>query len=495
MFSQKKTRKCFFIFAAVIMLVVQGFVFTVSALPEPPEQSLPKLVKDGKDKGLSPENVAFGAYLVNLNTNTVVYEYNKDRRLSPASTTKIMTCFVVLENIKDLDEKVVVNRYCMDEFYRNPDPNKNGPSSADLQAGQDNLTYKDCLYAMMLPSACEAANILAYNVGKKAGGQSLPDEDAIPNFINMMNDTAARLGCVNTHFGNAHGLYQKDNYSTPYEMYLITRYAKDNYPLFMEICDTKEYTLPANANNPAPYTVRSTNSLLTKWAGNPFTYEFAHGVKTGSIGQWYDVDTKEWHDGFSCLVSTASKEGLDYMLVVLQSPYYDDKHERYLFSFEDTRELYRWAFKSFSIQKVVTADEVATEAKVLQGLDADHVQLFPASEFSTLLQRTFDKSMIEKKFFAQDGTPLSEAKFFAPIKKGDVLGTMKLMYENRELASVKLVAGDDIELSKMERFKSVALGIVSQTWFIAGAVLLAVMITAAVVLGVIHKKQAKKRKW
>ena len=492
MFSQKKIRKCFFIFVIVIVFAAQSFALVTAALPEPPDNSLPKLVKDAKDKGLAPENVDFGAYLVNLNTNTVVYEYNRDKRLSPASTTKIMTFFVVLENVKDVGEKVVVNRYCMDEFYRNPDQNKNGPSSAAIQTGQDNLTYKDCLYAMMLPSACEAANILAYNVGKRTG---VPDDEAIPNFINMMNDTAARLGCVNTHFGNAHGLYQKDNYSTPYDMYLITRYVSDNYPLFMEVCDTKEYTLPANSNNPAPYTVRTTNALLRDWAGNPFLYEFAHGVKTGSMDRWYDVDTKEWHDGFSCLVSTAEKEGLKYMLVVLQSPYYDDKHEKYLYSFDDSRELYRWAFNSFSIQKVVTADDVATEVKVVQGLDADHVQLFPATEFGTLLQRNFDKSMTEKKFFAADGTPLSEAKFFAPIKKGDVLGTMTLMYDNKELASVKLVAGDDVELSKMELFKSVALGIVSQTWFIVGVILLAVMITAAVVLGAIHKKQAKKRKW
>ena len=120
-----------------------------------------------------------GVYMVNLDTDIVIVSKNADKKLTPASTTKIMTALVALENIKDFNAKVVVNSTATDEFWSG-NPNYEGPSTADIRSGQENVTYWDCLYALMVCSACEAGNILAVNI---AG--------SIPDFVAMMNAKAA----------------------------------------------------------------------------------------------------------------------------------------------------------------------------------------------------------------------------------------------------------------------------------------------------------------
>ena len=104
-------------------------------------------------------------YMVNTDTGDVVYKKNENKKMYPASTTKIMTCIIALEHLSEgtLKKKVEVPYDCFNDFYE--DPNYSDPSNAAIEPLQDNLTYKDCLYALMLPSACEAANILAYNIG------------------------------------------------------------------------------------------------------------------------------------------------------------------------------------------------------------------------------------------------------------------------------------------------------------------------------------------
>ena len=134
-----------------------------------------------------------GVYMVNTDTDIVLVSKNAHQKLYPASTTKIMTCLVAIENIKDFDAKVLVPYETLNEF-NSDNINFNDVSSAAIEPLQDNLTYWDCLYSLMICSACDSANVLAYNVG---GG-------SIETFVNMMNNTARRIGCKNTNFMNAH---------------------------------------------------------------------------------------------------------------------------------------------------------------------------------------------------------------------------------------------------------------------------------------------------
>lgn len=417
-------------------------------------------------------------YMVNLDTDICVYKKNETQAVYPASTTKIMTCLLVLENVKNLDEYVEVTYEATNEFWGS-DPNKSGPSNAALEPGQTNLTYRDCLYALMLASACEAGNILAYSV---AGD--------IPTFVQLMNQKAKDLGCVNTNFGNPHGLHQKDNFSCAYDMYLITKYAYDNFPLFMEICNTYEYDFPANANNPGGYTKYTTNKLLQNSGENPYYYEYAKGIKTGSLPYFIDLETNEKTEGNSNLVSTAQRDGYEYMLVTLGAPYHDlaSPSEVRPYSFDDHITLYKWAFGNFTYQTVLSKNDIVATVDVEQGENADVVQLKPMNDYSTLLPKTLDKSTIQRIVTVFD------EKITAPVKKDEYLGEVELRLADETLAVIKLVSAEAVELSQTAYMVDQAKKILDQQWFKACVAVLAVLVVVVIVLYYVNKAKKSKMK-
>jgi len=273
------------------------------------------------------------AYMYDMNANEYVYKINENEKLPPASILKIMTCLLVLEKVPDLEQIIEVPQTAFDEFT-NGDPNTDNAADAGICPGQTNLTYTDALHAMMLASGCEASNILAYNAG---GGD-------MSRFISDMNKKAKTIGCKNTNITNAHGLYNPDNYTTAYDMFLITKYAYDNYPVFAEICAKEEYIMPANMKYPDGYKILTANAFLRR-KDNPRYFEYATGVKSGSINEYYDGEGA-YYDGFTTLVTIAEKDGAKFMIVTLGAPYYDDEHKRAAFNYDDHTKLYKWAFEN-----------------------------------------------------------------------------------------------------------------------------------------------------
>ena len=414
-----------------------------------------------------------GVYMVNLDTGITVYAKNENRRYYPASTTKIMTAIIVMENCPNLDDKVVITYDANNEFYGD-DPNKWYVSNAALEAGQTNVSYRDCLYGLMLPSGCDAANVLALNI---AG--------SIPDFVAMMNAKAQSLGCLDTHFSNAHGLWEAENYSTPYDMYLITRYAYDNVPGFMEISDTASYNMPPNGNNPEGYSVNTTNELIR--TSSDFYLEYAHGIKTGSMDEYYD--SSGTHTGFRCLVSTAQKNGYTYMLVTMQAPFLSESGSRYNFAAEDHVSLYEWAMDYFVYQTVVEESEICREVDVLQGED-NRLQLVTADSFSTLLPRELAEAMA-----AGDSGPLQRKitmlydEIIAPVSKGEVIAQMDVVYQGETIASINLVAARSIERSQVEYILDRARSLLDTSWFVPLLILLGFLLVVQFVLLTIRRRR------
>lgn len=423
-----------------------------------------------------------GIYMVNLDTGVTVYAKNENVRYYPASTTKIMTCIIVMENVPDLDKKVTITYAATDEFWTG-DPNKTGASNAALEAGQENITFKDCLYALMLASACEAANILALNT---AG--------SVEAFAALMNAKAAELGCTGTHFSNAHGLWEADNYTTPYDLYLITKYAYDSVPGFMEICDTYSYDFPANTYNPDGYTKYTTNPLITPTSD--FYLEYAHGIKTGSIDVYYD-SSGNVHDGGRCLVSTASKDGYTYMLVTMQAPFYDSNGQSYNFAAADHVTLYEWALSNFIMQKVVDEGQIAGEIDVEQG-EETRLQLLTDFSFSTLLPKSLAENMT-----SDSSGPLQKKITYkydsvtAPVTKGEILGTMEVIYQGETISTIDLIAAKSIDRSQFAYIMDRARSVLDTSWFMPLLALLALLLIVQTVLLLIRRRrlvQEAKRK-
>ena len=179
------------------------------------------------DVSFSPDFEVYSeaALLINLDTGDVIYSKNADKQLVPASLTKIMTAVLLLEQYAD-DITALSTTYVSGGYEVFDDIYLQNPSTADIQRGEK-VSYKDLLYALMLRSACEAANIIAVNIGGSLGG-----------FAEMMNLKAAQLGMDNTHFTNAHGLFWEDHYTTANDLAILTQYAM-TLPMFMEVATSR----------------------------------------------------------------------------------------------------------------------------------------------------------------------------------------------------------------------------------------------------------------
>jgi len=401
--------------------------------------------------GLRPEMTlqSSAAYVVEIGTGAVVYSKNAHKRVYPASTTKIMTAIVTLENERgDLDRKIEYPAHLDTEFWEG-DPNKTGVALSGFAHDQSNLTIRNVLYALMLPSGCEAGNILAHNVG---GGD-------MSKFIDMMNKKAKEIGCKDTNFSNAHGLFEEDNYSTAYDMYLITKYAYDKYNKeFFEFANTTEYRMPSNVNNPEGYDVVNTNRLIRDFPENPYHYAFARGVKTGGFdvyhrkrdanGSWA-AENRIDYDGIANLVSTAKRSvergSYEYMVVTMDAPWHGSPtgYEHWLHNaFNDHKILYDWAFSTFELTEVVRKTDPLTSVTILDG-EKDEILLYPQMEddvFWTLLPKDLDiNSAIRHKF------NIAETEVPAPIEAGAILGTVEVMLAGQVLGKFDLIADESVE--------------------------------------------------
>lgn len=252
---------------------------------------------------------ARSAILYEPRTDSILFEKNIHERMAMASTTKIMTAVVVLENT-DISEIVTVPASCAGIEG----------TSMYLKEGEK-LSVSDLLYGMLLQSGNDAASTLAYHVG---GGD-------ISRFVMMMNETAERIGLSDTHFKNPSGLPDSDHYSTAFDMAKLAKYAL-GVEGFSEIASTKQ-------KNVAGRLLVNHNKLLR-------TYNGANGFKTG----YTKVAGR-------CLVSGALRDNMQLIAVTLSAP--DD--------WNDHKKLFDFGFSNFSLFKEPVGTEGGFEVPVVGG--------------------------------------------------------------------------------------------------------------------------------
>lgn len=247
----------------------------------------------GERTVLEPDIPAAAAFLLDPETGDVLYEKNPDTPLPMASTTKIITAVLVLENA-DLEERVTVSRQASSV----------GESSAWLEEGEV-LTVKDLLYALLLQSANDAAVALAEHVG-----------GSVERFVEMMNERARELGAENTHFANPHGLDQEGHYTTARDLAAIASHAM-HLPFFRRIVATSSYQIPWPGHQ-WPRVFENHNRFLSM-------YPYATGIKTGYT-----------RGAGKCLVASAEKEGRELISVILNDEnYWEDTVTLMNYGFDD----------------------------------------------------------------------------------------------------------------------------------------------------------------
>ena len=353
--------------------------------------------------------------LVNTDSETVIFNKNADKKTAPASITKIVTCMLVLENCEDLTTPLTCKRECLDGLYA-----QNAATIGILPG--ETLTVHDLLYALMLPSAADAANILADYIG---GG--------IDNFVVMMNEFVKKLGCEDTNFINAHGLDEGGgNITTANDLYKITKYALQN-PTFKEITGTLRYQIAPTEKYPYVRYLNNTNKMMNP-AYKDYYNKYISGVKTGTTAE-----------AGRCVVSTASKNGYNYMLIVMNAPQYDiygDNVEENV-AFTESKKIYEWAFENIVLTKVTDTTDVVTVVDVKYNWKVDHLRLLPAKEMSALVPSGTESGSLVVRPIESETPKVVKA----PIEKGDVLGKAEILYGEDIVATVDLVAGESINRS------------------------------------------------
>lgn len=239
-------------------------------------------------------------------SKTILYEKNGLKQVPMASTTKIMTAIVVLENA-DLTDVVTIDKKAAGT----------GGSRLGLKVN-DKITVHDLLYGLMLKSGNDTAVALAIHVG-----------GSIEGFAEMMNKTAQEMGWVNSHFITPHGLDAQGHYTTAYELACMADYALQN-PKFKEIVSTKTYTVTINGR---PQVISNTNELLGYLDG-------VYGVKTGFT-----------NGANRCLVTACKRGDFDIITVVLGA---DTKKIRT----QDSISLIEYTHKNY---QVVNLEEIIKE--------------------------------------------------------------------------------------------------------------------------------------
>lgn len=343
-----------------------------------------------------PSINAASAILIDNRTNKVLYSKNEDTKMFPASTTKIMTAIITLENCS-LDEQATASF----DAVNIPE----GYATADIKIGET-FTVEQLLEMLLVHSANDAANVLAEHVG-----------GSLESFVSIMNTKASELGLTNSHFTNAYGLQDNNHYTTARDLATIMKYCLQNEN-FRRICGLASCAIPAT-NMSEPRTYSSTNQLVI--AGNNNYYPY---VTTGKTG--FTSDAKH------CLVSSAYNNDLELICVVLGS----EDH------FGDTRAIYNYAYSTYSIKDIVKENDTVTTISVKNAsYNTKNLDLVVSEDIPSLVSNSVDINSIEPQISLKENIE-------APIEKGSVLGRVTYSVEGVNYTT-DLIAFSNVEKTRL----------------------------------------------
>ena len=406
----------------------------------------------------APATNAEAALLISPDSGMVLYEKNADERRYPASTTKIMTALLVLENVADLNETVTAQASDFETLEADS-------SSAGIKEGET-VTVEDLLYGLMLPSGNEAAYMLARHV---AGSYEA--------FVDMMNKRAEELGCTGTHFVNPCGLHDDNHYTTARDLYKIA-YAAMQDETFADIADTVQWNM-SKTNMQEERKVLTTNQLIFS-SYQPWAYAYCKGIKTGHTSE-----------AGNCFVGYAEYGDAKLYSVVMGCDSSSLEYSNIPASFTDTKALFEWGFESFTSKTLAKQGDTVGSVNVRLSTDTDQLVLTVKNDLVSLLPADLDvEDLGEPQITAPESVN-------APIKAGDVIGSATYSYNGTTYGTVELVALSDVERSTVLYYADLLSNFFQSTVFKVILIVLAVFVVLYILFnltfgGMRRRNQRKK---
>ncbi len=349
-------------------------------------------------KDLDINEKYYGVYMAN--NLEALYESNSDQRVPIASITKIMTAIVCIENIKDLNQTVIVNLQEVQKYYNEE------YSVAGLRDGQE-ISYYDLIATMLIPSGADSAACISLNV---FGDYS--------KFIEAMNQKAKELGMNSTSFANPIGADDPNNYSTVYDVALMMKYAVDN-DIIKELMSTYKYTTKDGS-----ITVHNALFVLANLYG--IDVSKIAGGKTGMTG-----------DAGYCLASYSNNEEDPLICIVLGC----DIRGGWLPHLEDSQKIYNYVDENYEIRNIVSKGDKIITLPTYHSTKAN-IQLYASDNVSIYMSK---EQNIDTQKITIDYTGMNILT--SENKKGDIIGKAHIYYDEIYVGDVDIMLEEDVPFS------------------------------------------------
>ena len=354
-----------------------------------------EIIQASSDLTKEPNLNSRSAIVIDRNTKTILYGKKENEKRKMASTTKIMTSIVIIENC-NLSDIVEVSKKSAGT----------GGSRLGLKVG-DKITVHDLLYGLMLCSGNDAAVALA----EHAGG-------SIEGFSSLMNKKAKELNLSNTNFVTPHGLDNDNHYTTAYELALLTDYALKN-KTFSSIVGTKNYTITINGS---PKNISNTNELLGNLNG-------VYGVKTGFT-----------NGANRCLVTACKRNGIDIICVVLGA---DTKK----FRTQDSIKLIEYTYNNYETVNIKNIINSEFEKWKSNNISSFNIIKGVSNNINVKLSDLKNEIIPVKKQNIKDINIDINCNYtyMAPLHVNDILGNLIVNIDDKEVIKLDILNTLDIE--------------------------------------------------
>lgn len=369
----------------------------------------------------------YGIY--DLTDEKMLFESNSDVKTEIASLTKIMTVLVAIENVSDLDEKVTITRDILSTVSWDA-------STAGLEVG-DVVTYRDLLYAAMLPSGADATNALAISIS-----------GSIDNYVDLMNEKAKSLGLTDTHYENVTGLDETGHYSSVHDVIELLKYSLKN-ELFKEIYTTRTYILTNGLEVNA--SVNYYNKIMD------LDTSLILGSKTGFTD-----------DAGYCISIYFESSDHELIAVTLNAPRVNNNY----YNVQDAVDIIDFVNDNFNYHTVLNSDNVVYSIPVFYS-DIDEYGIVTKDNIESFLPNDYDENKLSFKY---DG--IKELSYKNNVD--EKLGTVEIYYDNELINTTDVFLLNEINAN----FFKIAW---KYKWYI-------VSVFALLYILVLFKKQNKKRK-
>ncbi len=398
----------------ILLCVLMAWGWMVPCFAETEEQTESAQTEESeeKEKGKKKKTKDFSsviaphAIVVDLESGYVLFEKNSTEKTYPGDLVKMMTALLVVENC-DMNDIITVSQTVLDSVDIYTD------TTIELEAGEQ-VAVQDMLYAMLLPSADDAAIALAEHV---SGNEAA--------FVELMNQRAQELGMNQTVFTNSSGVFDEGQVTTAHDMAILARAVMNN-SLLEDAVGTDVFEFSATNTRPDPSTYYNNNYLVSAYITPHYFYDNAIGIKAGYT-----------QEGKYTLAAAASNGAGEIIAVVMGNE--RDKDTEEITSYLDCTTIFDYVFENYSYTTVINTNQIIAEYDVPNAKGDGHV---------LLLCPTTKESFLPNHFSTEDITyeVNLNRELTAPIQKGEVLGTAEVVYKNQVIGIIELVS--DRELSR-----------------------------------------------